>query len=74
MSNSNWHGGKGSKQRPTDREKYNDNYDAIFGKKTAVDDAADVMSGMWTHNCKVDGLISTEKGSKCNWCDAEEEE
>ena len=26
------HGGKGSKQRPTDRKKYNDNWDAIFGK------------------------------------------
>jgi len=27
------HGGKGSKQRPTDRKKYNDNWDALFGKK-----------------------------------------
>lgn len=25
--------GKGSKQRPTDPEKYRDNYDQIFGKK-----------------------------------------
>ncbi len=24
---------KGSKQRPTDREKFGQNYDAIFGKK-----------------------------------------
>ena len=31
MSNST--GGKGSKQRPTDQKKYNDNWDAIFGKK-----------------------------------------
>ena len=30
---SKWHGGKGSKQRPTDRDKYNENYDRIFGKK-----------------------------------------
>ncbi len=30
---SNWHGGKGSKQRPTDTKKYQDNWDAIFGKK-----------------------------------------
>ena len=26
-------GGKGSKQRPTDKKKYDDNYDKIFGKK-----------------------------------------
>ena len=25
-----WHGGKGSVQRPTDKDKYNDNYDRIF--------------------------------------------
>ena len=28
-----WHGGKGSKQRPTDVKKFNDNWDRIFGKK-----------------------------------------
>lgn len=28
-----WHGGKGSKQRPTDRSKYDSNWDAIFNKK-----------------------------------------
>ena len=27
------HGGKGSAQRPTDKKKFADNYDAIFGKK-----------------------------------------
>jgi len=26
-------GGKGSRQRPTDQQKYNDNWEAIFGKK-----------------------------------------
>jgi hypothetical protein len=26
-------GGKGDKQRPTDQQKYNENYEAIFGKK-----------------------------------------
>ena len=31
---SKWHGGKGSKQRPTDYEKYNDNWDRIFNNKT----------------------------------------
>ena len=40
-----WHGGKGSAVRKTsDQNKYADNYDRIFGKKTAVDDASDVMS------------------------------
>mgnify|MGYP000476509860 FL=1 len=40
---SNWHGGKGSKQRPSDTKKYQDNWDTIFGKKdkpSAVDDCA----------------------------------
>ncbi len=26
-------GGKGDKQRPTDKKKYDDNFDKIFGKK-----------------------------------------
>lgn len=30
----NWHGGKGSSTRPTDKQKYNDNWDRIFGKKS----------------------------------------
>lgn len=30
----NWHGGKGSSPRPTDKQKYNDNWDRIFGKKS----------------------------------------
>ena len=29
---SKWHGGKGSKQRPTDRERYEENYERIFKK------------------------------------------
>ena len=28
-----WHGGKGSQPRPTDKKQYDDNYDKIFGKK-----------------------------------------
>ncbi len=40
-----WHGGKGSVVRKTSNQnKYADNYDRIFGKKSAVDDAADVSS------------------------------
>jgi len=30
---SKWHGGKGSKQRPTDHKKFEDNWDRIFGNK-----------------------------------------
>lgn len=30
---SKWHGGKGSKQRPTDKKKFDDNWDRIFKKK-----------------------------------------
>ena len=28
-----WHGGKGSMQKPYDREKFDKNFEAIFGKK-----------------------------------------
>jgi len=30
-------GGKGSKQRPTDRKKFDENFDRIFGKKEVKD-------------------------------------
>ena len=30
-------GGKGSLQRPTDRKKFDENYDRIFGKKEVKD-------------------------------------
>jgi hypothetical protein len=43
-----WAGGKGSKQRKTsDQKKFDDNWDAIFGKKdkpSAVDDCAEVTA------------------------------
>jgi hypothetical protein len=43
-----WEGGKGSKQRKAgDQKKFDDNWDAIFGKKdkpSAVDDCAEVTS------------------------------
>lgn len=29
-----WEGGKGSKQRPTNKSKFDENYDKIFGKKS----------------------------------------
>jgi len=30
---SNWHGGKGSKRRPTDQKKFEENWDKIFARK-----------------------------------------
>lgn len=33
---SEWHGGKGSSQRKVDKDKFNANWDAIFGKKEPV--------------------------------------
>ena len=30
---SKWHGGKGSSVKPYDKDKFNENFDAIFGKK-----------------------------------------
>ena len=32
-----WHGGKGSKYRKVNQEKFSDNWDAIFGKKNDTD-------------------------------------
>tara|TARA_B100000963_G_scaffold77671_1_gene65761 strand:+ start:14515 stop:14718 length:204 start_codon:yes stop_codon:yes gene_type:complete len=32
-SKGSWHGGKGSIQKPSDQEKYAENYDKIFGRK-----------------------------------------
>ena len=33
MAHGQTHGGKGSAVRPTDKKKFENNYDAIFGKK-----------------------------------------
>ena len=30
---SKWHGGKGSSVKPYDKDKFNENFDKIFGKK-----------------------------------------
>ena len=40
---SSWHGGKGSKQRKTDANKFADNYDAIFGKKKKQEEQLDLF-------------------------------
>jgi hypothetical protein len=37
-----WHGGKGSKPRPSDKDKYDQNFDRIFGdKKKKADKSKD---------------------------------
>ena len=46
MATGQTHGGKGSATRPTDKKKYEDNYDAIFGKKCEDNyDATDISVG-----------------------------
>ena len=70
------HGGKGSKQRPTgNQKKFDNNWDAIFGKKkdppSAVDDCATVTeeSAMWEHYCTAEATkMSIAKGQECSWC------
>ena len=64
-NSSKWHGGKGSAVRKTsDQTKYADNYDRIFGKKSAVDDAADVMSKNDPLDVYNDARLSTIKDEK----------
>ena len=44
MATGQTHGGKGSAARPTDKKKYEDNYDRIFGKgkeKKTLEEALD---------------------------------
>ncbi len=38
MATGQTHGGKGSTTRPTDKTKFSENYDAIFGKKKTKQD------------------------------------
>ena len=39
-----WHGGKGSSRKPEDNKKYQDNYEAIFGKKKKKEKKDDKQS------------------------------
>ena len=39
------HGGKGSTARPTDTQKFNDNFDRIFGKKSITGITEDDKNG-----------------------------
>lgn len=77
--------GKGDKPRPIpDRKQYEDNWDAIFGKKNQKHKQQDLteLNGdgnrdrgrygedlMWEHYCTVEStLMGVEKGEPCNWC------
>lgn len=44
-----WHGGKGSRFRKVNQQKFADNWDAIFGKKAPINSTSlnneDVLSG-----------------------------
>lgn len=50
---------KGSTQRPTDKQKFDDGWDRIFDKEKPV---------LLPHDCPVDGKLEVEKGKECNWC------
>jgi len=40
----NWHGGKGSEQRKTNRAKFSENYDKIFKKEAQLDERVQLGS------------------------------
>lgn len=61
---SEWHGGKGSKQRPTDKQLFDSNWDKIFKKHN------DTIK--WEHRCSIKGLKYIPYGEKCQWCGDEE--
>tara|TARA_B100001093_G_scaffold274180_1_gene262092 strand:+ start:9072 stop:9221 length:150 start_codon:yes stop_codon:yes gene_type:complete len=42
---SKWHGGKGSSVKPYDKDKFNENFDKIFGKKKKEEEDADEAEG-----------------------------
>ena len=54
-----WEGGKGSKQRPTDHKKFNDNWDKIFKSNNQKDKQKEVTDLNW------DG--QENEGERANW-------
>lgn len=59
---SKWHGGKGSKQRPTDHEKFNDNWDRIFKSNNQKDKQKEVTDLNWDGNAvDLDGGVPFKK-------------
>jgi len=51
---SKWHGGKGDEQRPTNRQRFAENYEAIFNKK-ATEERVELDEGF--HITKSDGRL-----------------
>lgn len=49
------HGGKGSRPRPTDKQKFDSNWEKIFGKKTLVE--------LLDDECRECGSLSKHKMS-----------
>lgn len=64
---SNWHGGKGSDQRKTNRAKFSENYDKIF-KKAQLDEGVQLReksngSGhSQSRGDNVDSIVSKQEG------------
>lgn len=54
---------KGSTQRPTDKQKFDENFDKIFNNKEPTH---------WVHYCYHMGRQEIAKGKPCPWCDTEE--
>ena len=53
-------------------------YDEFFGDtstpgvKRFTEVEVTIPKDMWTHNCRVNGLVSVAKGEPCSWCNAQE--
>jgi hypothetical protein len=74
-------GGKGSARRPTDEQKFGDNYDAIFGRAQRAREAAkrDFPEDAWHENGQYQNLccmcqevfIGYKRRVVCKLCSAE---
>ena len=54
------HGGKGSKQRPTNKQAYDDNYDRIFRKKReVVENDSHLKQSIEGENNEQNGTVDT---------------
>lgn len=64
---SKWHGGKGSRTRPTDHNKFADNYDRIFRKKReqALDELSQLSQDMGEYHTPR-SFLATVKILKCS--------
>ena len=64
MATGQTHGGKGSATRPTDKKKYEDNYDAIFGKKKNTDKPKSKDKKEWNSTNSLYTRAATHDGCK----------